>query len=252
MARKAKILIVDPERLLVDLLKRTLDSDSCEVIQASSVPEGRGILQSETPDLILIDPRTFGGMQLIREIQSDPDATPVLALTSSSLHQRFVEQAGIRTLNKSDSLSELIDTIRGYLEMDLLRPPEEDHVLVVDDDDLILDSVSSFLTGHGYVVSKAATSEQGLHLLRQHPSIRAALLDIILPDRGGLETLREITNHNFHATVVVMSAVADSEIAQQARELGAFDYLLKPSAFSVIEASVSAAIADFEYRTGMD
>lgn len=66
-----------------------------------------------------------------------------------------------------------------------------------------------------------------------------------------IHLLREFAKTTPHASVVMMTAVADSEIAREARRLGAFDYILKPCAFSGIEACISAAISDFEYRYGI-
>src|SRR5947208_2227604 len=65
------------------------------------------------------------------------------------------------------------------------------HVLIVDDEADIRDSLSSILADEGYTVTTAATATEALELIRD-ASYAVVLLDIWLPDRHGLDTLPDI------------------------------------------------------------
>ncbi len=95
------------------------------------------------------------------------------------------------------------------------------------------------------------TREKALHSPREDPSIQVVILDIILPDRVDLEVVGEITKAEPRSTtVVMMSAAAYSQVAYDARNLGTSDLILNPPALSVIEASVSVTVPDYQYRKG--
>jgi DNA-binding NtrC family response regulator len=63
-----------------------------------------------------------------------------------------------------------------------------------------------------------------------------------------MEVLRKIMASDPHPSVIMMTAVADREIARQALKIGAFDYILKPFDFAAIEASVTACLSHSEYQ----
>jgi DNA-binding NtrC family response regulator len=73
------------------------------------------------------------------------------------------------------------------------------------------------------------------------------LLDVSMPVMGGMEVLREVMNLDPHPNVIMMTAVTDREIARQAMKIGAFDYIVKPFDFRVIEASITACLSHIEY-----
>src|ERR1700683_4263098 len=64
-------------------------------------------------------------------------------------------------------------------------------VLVIDDEEIIREALEALLTGEGYRVATAATGAQGLERL-SHGSFDAVLLDLMLPDRLGLDVLDDI------------------------------------------------------------
>jgi len=100
-------------------------------------------------------------------------------------------------------------------------------VLVVDDEDLTLRTISRGLREEGFEVSTAATGEEGLaRFLDEKPDL--TVLDIVLPDVDGVEVLRRIKETNPAAIVVMMSAYHMVDRAVEAMKLGAYDYLIKP------------------------
>jgi len=103
------------------------------------------------------------------------------------------------------------------------------HVLIVDDEAEIRDSLQSILHEEGYLVTTVATATEAMELLRD-AAYDVVLLDIWLPDRDGLDTLGEIkTLEGANAPeVVIISGHGTIEAAVRATKLGAYDFLEKP------------------------
>jgi two-component system nitrogen regulation response regulator NtrX len=103
------------------------------------------------------------------------------------------------------------------------------HVLIVDDEAEIRDSLESILREEDYLVTTAATATEALELLRD-AAYDVVLLDIWLPDRDGLETLNEIRQMDSSNApeVIIISGHGTIEAAVRATKLGAYDFLEKP------------------------
>ena len=103
------------------------------------------------------------------------------------------------------------------------------HVLIVDDEAEIRDSLESILREEDYLVTTAATAAEALELLRD-AAYDVVLLDIWLPDRDGLDTLAEIRTLDRANVpeVVIISGHGTIEAAVRATKLGAYDFLEKP------------------------
>jgi NtrC-family two-component system response regulator AlgB len=99
--------------------------------------------------------------------------------------------------------------------------------LVIDDDKNILTTLEVYLEDKGFDVAVANSGAQGLEIfLREKPDL--ILLDMKLPDRDGLEVLKEIIASGIKAQVLMITAYASIETAVKAVKMGAFDYLPKP------------------------
>ena len=100
-------------------------------------------------------------------------------------------------------------------------------VLVVDDEELTLRTISRGLRQEGFEVLTAASGEDALKSFRgEKPDL--TLLDIVLPGIDGVEVLRQIKEGNPAAIVIMMSAYNLVDRAVEAMKLGAYDYLVKP------------------------
>ncbi|HEX2917402.1 MAG TPA: sigma-54 dependent transcriptional regulator [Edaphobacter sp.] len=103
------------------------------------------------------------------------------------------------------------------------------HVLIVDDEAEIRESLEGILREEGYLVTTSATAGEALELIRD-ADYDVVLLDIWLPDRDGLETLGEIRRMESSSVpeVVIISGHGTIEAAVRATKLGAYDFLEKP------------------------
>jgi two-component system response regulator PilR (NtrC family) len=100
-------------------------------------------------------------------------------------------------------------------------------VLILDDEPVIRDVLGSVLAKAGFVTREAATAAEGLERLAKEP-IDLLLLDLMLPDRPGLEVLSEVKSRHPEVPVVVVTAYSSVESAISAMREGAFHYLPKP------------------------
>ncbi len=103
------------------------------------------------------------------------------------------------------------------------------HVLLVDDEAEIRESLSLILSEEGYTVTTSATATEAIALLRD-ASYDVVLLDIWLPDGDGLDTLAQIRTLDPTAIpeVIIISGHGTIEAAVRATKLGAYDFLEKP------------------------
>lgn len=105
--------------------------------------------------------------------------------------------------------------------------PSSGSLLVIDDEPGIRESLALLLQDEGFDVSTAATGEAGLRSLAQKP-FDLVLLDVALPDKSGLEVLREIRASDPHLAVVMITAYGSVENAVAAMRGGATNYITKP------------------------
>jgi DNA-binding NtrC family response regulator len=109
------------------------------------------------------------------------------------------------------------------------RLPEIDshRILIVDDEQAICWAFSQLLQPEGYLVSVAASAEEGLELAaKENPDL--VLLDIRLPGLSGLDALPKFKALNPELPIIVMTAHGTMETAIEATRRGAYNYLIKP------------------------
>jgi DNA-binding NtrC family response regulator len=100
-------------------------------------------------------------------------------------------------------------------------------VLVIDDEPVLQDVLETLLESNGFDYHPATTASDGMRVLREE-DIDVVLLDLMLPDRNGLDLLPEIKGYDPHLPVVVITAYSSLESAIEAMRQGAFHYVPKP------------------------
>jgi DNA-binding NtrC family response regulator len=100
-------------------------------------------------------------------------------------------------------------------------------ILVVDDEEVMRDVLQTLLTQAGYDVTLAENGPEGLALVRR-TGFDAAIVDVMLPEMGGLEVLEELKKVDPELIVLMITAYASVETAITAMKKGAFDYVTKP------------------------
>jgi two-component system KDP operon response regulator KdpE len=113
-------------------------------------------------------------------------------------------------------------------------------VLVVDDEPQIRRALQTTLRGAGYEVDAAATGEEALARAAAHPP-EAVILDLVLPDRSGVEVCRELRGWS-RAPILILSAVGDEDEKVAALDAGADDYVTKPFGVDELLARLRASL----------
>lgn len=114
------------------------------------------------------------------------------------------------------------------------------HLLLVEDDPEIRETLATFLRGKGYSVDEAASGEAALALL-DSPGLELVLLDVMLPGIDGLEVCRRIRARG-GPRIIMLTALGEPTDKVVGLELGADDYITKPFDLRELLARVRAML----------
>ncbi len=115
---------------------------------------------------------------------------------------------------------------------------EEKSVLVVDDEEIVRESVAQWLQSEGYNVDSAADGLEALERVKDH-DYGVMVLDMKMPGMDGLTVLKQVHEITPQTKVIIITAYASVETAVQALQDGAVDYIVKPFEPEKLEASVA-------------
>lgn len=113
------------------------------------------------------------------------------------------------------------------LPVDRVSAPGRRRILVIDDELDIRESLELLLTGENYDVDLAETAAAGLQKF-ESGSYDLVLLDLMLPDRSGLDVLADIRQRDTETPIFMLTAYGSVEVAVRALKLRANDYFAKP------------------------
>lgn len=114
-------------------------------------------------------------------------------------------------------------------------------ILVVDDKELMRDSVATTISRKGHTVIAAASARSALDKLAER-SVDAVVTDLQMPEMDGLELLAEIRRLDEQLPVVFMTAYGTVETAVSAMKQGAYDYITKPFSGDVLLVTIERAL----------
>jgi len=247
MGVRKSLLIVDEDRLLGDLVKRSLENEQLSVRIADSTGRAQEEVTSSEPDLILVNPAITEADQLLDAWLTRFGRSKLVALVDSDGTRRMASRAGLDLIDKKDGLSDLIHLLRTRLDLKNLPLQSGDHILVVDDEEEVRETLARYLSSNGYTVSIAADGQEALESIDRNPSVSLLLLDVDMPRLGGLSTLVELRMRDSPPEVIMITGISDREIAYRAIELGAFDYIVKPLDLQRVESTISACLSHRQY-----
>jgi DNA-binding response OmpR family regulator len=115
------------------------------------------------------------------------------------------------------------------------------HLLLIEDDDAIAESLMGPLTSAGFVVARAANGADGIDLMATGPSPDIVLLDLGLPDMDGYDVCRTIRATS-SVPIIVVTARSDEFDRVLGLELGADDYMVKPLGARELVARIRAVL----------
>jgi DNA-binding NtrC family response regulator len=107
------------------------------------------------------------------------------------------------------------------------RSPDRPSLLIVDDEEIVRESLGGWFRDEGYEVGTCASAREGLIRIQER-AWDVCLVDIKMPGMDGLELQRRFIEISPDMPVIVMTAYASVETAVSALKSGAFDYIVKP------------------------
>jgi DNA-binding NtrC family response regulator len=119
--------------------------------------------------------------------------------------------------------------------------PEQTHVLVLDDDPIVRDSLSEYLRLEGYDVAAAAGLGEAMEALDRE-RFGVVLADVKLPEGSGFDLLDHVRRTNLPTAVIMLTGYGTVEDAVRAIKLGAFDYVTKPLSDEEVKVAIERAV----------
>jgi len=195
-----RVLVVDDEPMLTDLLSMALRYEGWEVRTAGEGRQALTIAREFRPDAIVLDIMLpdIDGLQVLQRVRSDGHQTPVLFLTAKdALEDRIagLTAGGDDYVTKPFSLEEVVARLRGLIRRSTLSAPDtSDPWITVGD--LTLDEDSYEVTRAGQQIDLTATEFELLRFLMRNPRrvlSKAQILDRVWSyDFGGRSSVVEI------------------------------------------------------------
>jgi DNA-binding NtrC family response regulator len=118
-------------------------------------------------------------------------------------------------------------------------------ILVVDDEPIVRESIRDWLKDAGYEVLTAETGEEALEMVNKQ-DFSVIVLDIRLPGQTGITVLKQVKSLKPEIKSIIITAYPSEELLNEARRLGAIDYLVKPVAPDDLEKLIRETLVKYE------
>ncbi len=253
--RRKRLLIVEDNEAEQMTIQALLGYDDVEISVASTGAGALEALTAEEYDCMVLDLRLpdMSGFEILECIRDTPSLSelPVVVFTGKELSPD--EDARLHTLARSvvvkgvESPERLLDETALFLHRVIANlPPEKQKmldrlhrsdealvgrkVLVVDDDVRNIFALSSVLERRGMTVLTAGTGREAIATLESTPDIAIVLMDIMMPEMDGYETMQVIRENSLfrRLPIVALTAKAMKGDREKCLEAGASEYLAKP------------------------
>ncbi|MDP2032623.1 MAG: HAMP domain-containing protein, partial [Polaromonas sp.] len=253
--RTKRLLVVEDNDIERNAVLELLGHDDIEIVAAGSGSEALAAMKQEAFDCVVLDLRLpdMSGFELLEKVHADPDliAVPVVVFTGKDLSRD--EQARLHSMAKSIVLKDvrsperLLDETALFLHRVVTGlPPQKQEmlerlhnsaevlrgrkVLVVDDDARNIFALTSVLENHEVEVVSATNGRQAIDIIKSTPDIVMVLMDIMMPEMDGYETMREIRKDPQFRTLPILALTAKAMKGDREKclDAGASDYIAKP------------------------
>ena len=250
------LLIVDDDLEYREKIM-TLSGDNIEVTQASNSEEAINILKTHGAgafDCITMNLNPPDGFKLLKYLNQNLQYAnfPVIVYTNQELTKeeekrllKVTENINEKNITSKEQLLKKISilfnqakthmtlakqSMRYEAKEILVTSFKEKVILMVDDDPRNIFAVSSALETYGLKVLTAENGKDAINILHATPKIDAMLVDIMMPEMDGYETMAEIRKHpKFEALpIIALTAKAMKGDREKCMKAGATDYLSKP------------------------
>jgi CheY-like chemotaxis protein len=214
-----------------------------------------------TLDLGLAD---IDGFVLLDLLKHDPDTrhVPIHVVSGADRSKAVMGMGAVGVTEKPAERSELVELFRGLLKEAEKKPRKRKKaeeapaartlpelagakVLIVDDDIRNIFSLTSVLESHDVEVLHAERGRDGILILEQTPGVDVALIDIMMPEMDGYETMQQIRKLPELADLplIAVTAKAMKGDRQKCLDAGASDYIAKPVDIELLLALLRVWVA---------
>lgn len=246
------LLIVEDDEAMIKGMRELIGNGDVETVIAENGQKAQELLKSQEFDCMVLDLKLpdISGLELLQRIKNE-DPPPVIVYTGKDLTEEEEHQlqqySQIILIKGATSSERLLGEITLFLHRVESNLPENQQkilkklynpeqvfynktILIVDDDARNVFALSHILTEKGLKVLKAFDGKEALNVLNTHSEIDLVLMDIMMPEMDGYETMREIRKQkNFQKLpIIALTAKAMKEDRHKCIEAGATDYLPKP------------------------
>ncbi|HEU4322192.1 MAG TPA: response regulator [Roseiflexaceae bacterium] len=225
------VLLIDDDRIMADLIRRTLEKERFNVVVAAGGEEGLQIARTLRPDAILLDvlmPR-LDGWSVLTALKADPllAEIPVIMLT-------IVDEKGMGfALGASDYLTKPIDRERLVTMLNKYRRSDKlASVMVIEDDPMTRQMMRRALEKEGWLVQEASNGRLALERMGEiQPDL--ILLDLMMPEMDGFGFIGELNKHPDWSNIPIIIVTA-KDITQddRLRLNGHVERILQKGAYS--------------------
>ncbi|MCE9580303.1 MAG: HAMP domain-containing protein [Deltaproteobacteria bacterium] len=251
---KRLLVVEDDDRERASIVA-LLGHDDIDIVAVGTGAEALAALRAESFDCCVMDLRLpdMTGFELLERQQAEPGLrdVPVVVFTGKDLTP--AERERLRVVAKSvvlkdvQSLERLLDETALFLHRAIAELPEAKRamierlhgtsdalrghkVLVVDDDARNIFALTMLLEHQEMEVLSATNGRQAISLIKATPDLSAVLMDIMMPEMDGYETMREIRQDPTLRTLPILALTAKAMKGDREKclEAGASDYIAKP------------------------
>jgi len=253
--RLKKLLLICADERERETIAEKLGAPDLEILEAARAVEGLAMARRQYVDGIVVhvDIDDLGPLPLMEEIQRQtaPQVPPMILFSTRPLtgaEESDLAQLGrasvVRTVHSAERLLDESVLLLHRNESDLM--PEQSRiletlretdptlagktVLVVDDDVRNIFALTSLLEDHHLNVLHAENGRAGIEMLESTPNIDLVLMDIMMPEMDGYETMRAIRQLPRFRSLPLIALTAKAMKGDRAKciEAGASDYITKP------------------------
>ena len=249
-----RVLVVGPEDEKRDSIISCIEADDVLVTAAADGHEALSALEGQQFDCIVLDPATpdLDPSDLAQELdrQSVIRPTPVFVYDEDATDDddgQWRELSAVATVRRIQSRDRLLDQSMLMLHRNVDKLSESKRqllsdlhqsdkllagktVLIVDDDMRNIFALTAVLEDHDMVIASADNGRSAIQLLQDQPDIDIVLMDIMMPEMDGIDTMREIRKLSQfrHLPIIAVTAKAMKGDREKCIAAGAWDYLAKP------------------------
>jgi len=248
--RKRLLLVMSPSAARTAYLESL--AGAIDVLMPGTAAEAREMLAGERIDCLVTDGSVsdFGPQDVIEILEASAlmRQLPIVLVTGETdATSRWDRAHGAFAMRKADSLEQLLDATAFFLHRRESVMSERERrsveavrendgalrgkkVLIVDDDMRNIFALAALLDAHGMVVVSAENGSDAIRLVETDPDIDIVLMDIMMPDMDGMQTMRRIRElpRGKQLPLIAVTAKAMKGDREKCIEAGAWDYLSKP------------------------